>query len=73
MYNKQGRNRVRNRIETRARYLPLLWPVRQSGAAIEHNDVILKNLMTSHSSILFLSLFLPCMDPNVSIKPCVHY
>ena len=25
----------------RAQYLPLLWPVRQSGAAVEHNDVIL--------------------------------
>ena len=25
----------------RAQYLPLLWPVRQSGAADEHNDVIL--------------------------------
>ena len=25
----------------RAQYLPLLWPVRQSGAAAEHNDVIL--------------------------------
>jgi hypothetical protein len=28
--------------------LPLLWPVGQSGAAVEHNDVILTNLMTSH-------------------------
>ena len=45
----QGRNRLRNRIEAaRAQYLPLLWPVRQSGAAVEHNDVILTNLMTSH-------------------------
>ena len=25
---------------TRVRYLPLLWPVRQSGAAVEHNDFI---------------------------------
>ena len=25
----------------RARYLSLLWPVRQSGAAVEHNDIIL--------------------------------
>ena len=32
----------------RARYMPLLWPVPQSGAAVEHNDVILMNLMTSH-------------------------
>jgi hypothetical protein len=32
---------------SRTRYLPLLWPVRQSGAAVEHNDVILTNLMTS--------------------------
>ena len=30
-------------------YLPFLWPVRQSGAAVKHNDTILKNLMTSHS------------------------
>ena len=28
-----------SRIE-RVRYLPLLWPVRQSGAAVEHNDII---------------------------------
>ena len=33
---------------TTAGYLPLLWPVRQSGAAIEPNDIILDNLMTSH-------------------------
>ena len=33
---------------THARYLPLLWPVQQSGAAIEHNDVILTNLKTSY-------------------------
>ena len=33
---------------THAQYLPLPWPVRQSGAASEHNDVILTNLMTSH-------------------------
>ena len=32
----------------RAQYLPLLWPVRQSGAAIKPNDVILTNLKTSH-------------------------
>ena len=45
----QGRNKLRNRIEAaRARYLPLLWPVRQSGAALEPNDVILTNLMTSY-------------------------
>ena len=31
-----------SRIERlRLRYLPLLWPVRQLGAAVEHNDVIL--------------------------------
>ena len=29
-------------------YLHLLWPVRQLGAAVEHNGVILTNLMTSH-------------------------
>ena len=57
---RQGNNRLKNRIEVaRAQYLPLLWPVRQSGAAFEPNDIILTNLMTSHSSILFLSLFLP--------------
>ena len=32
----------------RVQYLPLLGPVRQSGAAVEHNGVILTNLMTSH-------------------------
>ena len=32
----------------RVQYLPLLWPVRQLGAAIEPNDVILTNLMTSY-------------------------
>ena len=26
---------------SRLQYLPLVWPVRQSGAAVEHNDVIL--------------------------------
>ena len=31
-----------SRIEhEHARYLPLLWPVQQLGAAVEHNDVIL--------------------------------
>ena len=31
-----------SRIEhSRSRYLPLLWPVQQLGAALEHNDVIL--------------------------------
>jgi hypothetical protein len=33
---------------TRVQYLPPLWPLWQSGAAVEHNDVILTNLMTSH-------------------------
>ena len=28
-------------LNSGAWYLPLLWPVRQSGAAVEHNDVIL--------------------------------
>ena len=32
------------------RYFPLLWWLRQSGAAVEHNDVILTNLMMSHCS-----------------------
>ena len=45
----QGRNRLRNRIEAAcALYLPLRWPLRQSGAPAKHNDVILTNLMTSH-------------------------
>ena len=60
----QGRNRLRNRIEARTQYLPLLWPVRQSGTALEPNDVILANLMTSQTSILFLSLFLPWTRPR---------
>ena len=34
--------------DVHGQYLPLLWLVRQSGAAAEPNDVILKNLMTSH-------------------------
>ena len=33
--------RQRLGLNTRARYLPLVWPVWQSGAAVEHNDVIL--------------------------------
>ena len=28
-------------LNSRAQYLPLLWPVRQSEAAVEHNEVIL--------------------------------
>jgi hypothetical protein len=32
-----------------ARYLPLLWPVQQSGVAVENNDVIPANLMMSLS------------------------
>jgi hypothetical protein len=35
-------------LNARAQYLPLLWPERQSGAAVEHIDVILTNLMTSY-------------------------
>ena len=30
------------------KYLPLLWPVQQSGATVKPNDVILTNLMMSH-------------------------
>ena len=33
-------------MKLRAQYLPLLWLVRQSGAAVEHDDIILMNLMT---------------------------
>ena len=44
-----SRNRLINRIEAAgAQYLPLLWPVRQLGAAFEPNDIILTNLMMSH-------------------------
>ena len=35
----------------RARYLPLLWPVRQLGAAVEHNDVIL--YLSLHTMVRF--------------------
>ena len=35
-------------IGSKARDLPLLWPVRHSGAAIELNDVIIMNLMTTY-------------------------
>ena len=43
-----------------------IWPVpvRQSRAAFEPNDVLLTNLMTSHASILFLSLFLPWIQTS---------
>jgi hypothetical protein len=38
-----GHGKPGGRIEAAlARYLPLLWPVRQSGAAVEPNDVILR-------------------------------
>ena len=39
-----------SRIEcSRSQYLPLLWPVQQSWAAVEHNDVILTlGLLTGH-------------------------
>ena len=43
----------------RSQYLPLLWPIPQLGAAVKPNDVTISNVMTSHCSILFLSLFLP--------------
>ena len=33
--------RQREQVGLNVRYLPLLWPVRQSGAAVEHNDLIL--------------------------------
>ena len=66
-----------------ARYLPLIWPVRQSGAPLEHNDVILYlGLHTTAlaASILFLSVFLPCLCYNDYIcvniftqKSCFHY
>ena len=45
----EGRNTLRNRNEAaRALLLPTLWPVRQSGAALEPNVIELTNLMTSH-------------------------
>ena len=39
-----------SRIEcSRSQYLPLLWPVQQSWAAVEHNDVILTlGLLSEH-------------------------
>ena len=47
------------RVHACAQYLPLLWLVRQSGAAVEHNDVI-----PAAASILVLSVFLPCHCPT---------
>ena len=51
-----------SRIEcSRLLYLPLLWPVRQSGAAVKHNDVILTLCLlskqhVSHTPISHVSL-----------------
>ena len=44
-------------------YLPLLWPVRQSGAAVEHNDVIL--------SLGHTDQFLVEMFHNYAFKECI--
>ena len=44
-------------------YLPLLWPVRQSGAAVEHNDVIL--------SLGHTDQFLVEMFHNYTFKECI--
>ena len=65
-HTAQGRNRLRNRIKALlAQYLPLLLRVRQSGAAVEPNDVILTNLMTSHC-------FNPVSKPISSLIPQKH-
>ena len=45
-------------MKPRAKYLPLLWPVQESGAAVEHNDVILNEhddvtLLESYSLAYF--------------------
>ena len=51
-----------SRIErSRSRYLPLLWLVRQSGAAVEHNDVkvtlgLLSKQHVTHTPISHVSL-----------------
>ena len=37
---------------SRLRYLPLLWPVCQLGAAVEHNDVILTLGLLSKQSVV---------------------
>ena len=47
----------------RARYMPLLWPVPQSGAAVEHNDVIL--------SLGHTDQFLVEMFHNYAFKECI--
>jgi hypothetical protein len=53
-----------------SRYLSLLWPVRQSGAVVEHSDVILtlgllsKQLVAHYKSRLFGQLEL------VERRPC---
>ena len=44
-------------LNARVWYLPLLWPVRPTGAAVKRNDVILTNLMTSYWLLnIFLNL-----------------
>ena len=50
-------------MKLRARYLPLLWPVQQSGAAVEPNDVI---LLQSYSLAYF---FLAYVDEISHILP----
>ena len=52
----------------RLRYLPLLWPVRQSGASVEHNDVILtlgllSKQQITHTSISHISLLAHVRNP----------
>ena len=51
-------------------YLPLLWPVRQSGAAVEHIDVILtlgllSKQHVSHTPISHVSLISQHMELKV--------
>ena len=63
----------RQRLEMKpcacAQYLPLLWPVRQSGAAVEHNDVILTNLMTSLCfNPIPIPIPIPILDSKLKIR-----
>ena len=53
---------------SRLQYLPLVWPVRQSGAAVEHNDVtvtlgLLNKQHIAHTPISCVSL---CQTLQVS-------
>ena len=77
-YGPSQRERVG--LNSRAQYLPLLWPVRQLGAAVKHNDVIVTlgllskqhvgHTPISHVSLLVHNLQLPSL--NTDLAPCCY-